>query len=80
MTTSKTLLRVGVPLVAIAAIAAVVIRMVSAQNAPAWITQDENWAANKQKLQAFGERFETSDALYEALEALRTIGALAIGH
>ena len=67
MTTTKTLLRVGVPLVAIAAIAVVVIRMVSAQNAPAWINQDENWAANKQKLQAFGERFETSEALYEAL-------------
>ena len=68
MTTTKAVLRVGVPLVAVAAIAAVVISMVSAQNAPAWIDQDENWAANKQKLQAFGERFETSEALYEALK------------
>jgi hypothetical protein len=64
----KTVLRVGVPLAAVAVLAAVVISMVSAQNAPAWINQDENWTANKQKLQAFGERFETSEALYEALK------------
>lgn len=68
MTTSKILVRVGIPLVAIAAIAAIVIPMVSAQNAPGWINQDENWNATKQKLQAFGERFETSEALYEALK------------
>jgi len=68
MTTRKAVLRVGVLLVAVAALAAVVISMVSAQNAPAWIAQDENWAASKQKLQAFGERFETSEALYEALK------------
>jgi hypothetical protein len=68
MTTRKTLLGIGIPLVAIAAIAIVVITMVSAQDTPAWIDQDENWAANKQKLQAFGERFESSDALYDALK------------
>jgi hypothetical protein len=68
MTTTNRVLRVGVPLVAAAVLAAVVISMVSAQNAPAWIDQDENWAASKQKLQAFGEQFETSEALYQALK------------
>jgi hypothetical protein len=68
MTTTKTVLLVGFPLVAIAVLAAIVTPTVSAQNAPAWINQDGNWAANKQKLQAFGERFETSEGLYRALE------------
>jgi hypothetical protein len=68
MTMAKRLLRVGVPLVAVAVLAAVFIRIVSAQDAPAWINQDANWAANKQKLQAFGEQFETSEGLYEALK------------
>jgi hypothetical protein len=68
MTTKRRLLGVGIPLVAIAAVVAVVIPMVSAQNPPSWIDQDENWAANKQKLQAFGERFATSEALYDALK------------
>ena len=65
---TKTVLRVGVALVAVAFVAAIVLSMVSAQNPPAWITQDGDWAASKQKLQAFGERFETSEALYEALK------------
>jgi hypothetical protein len=46
---------------------AIVISMVSAQDPPAWIDQDDNWPASKEKLRAFGERFETSEALYEAL-------------
>ena len=62
------MLRIGVPLVAVAVLAAIVISMVSAQNPPAWINQDENWAVTKQKLQAFGERFETSGALYDSLK------------
>jgi hypothetical protein len=68
MTTQKAVLRVGVLLVAVAVFAPVVISVVSAQNAPGWINQDQNWAANKQKLQAFGERFQTSEALYEGLK------------
>jgi hypothetical protein len=64
----KAVLRVGLPLVAFALLVALVISMASAQNAPGWIDQDENWAANKPKLQAFGERFDTSEALYEALK------------
>jgi hypothetical protein len=68
MTNAKLLLRVGLPVVILAAIAAVVIPRVSAQNPPAWITQDGNWTASKQSLQAFGERFDTSEALYDALK------------
>jgi hypothetical protein len=68
MTVTKVLLRVGVPLVAIAAVAAIVIPMVSAQHAPGWIDQDGDWAGRKQELQAFGDRFDTSAALYEALK------------
>ena len=46
----KTLLRVGVPVVAVVAIAAVVIPRLSAQDPPGWINQDDNWTANKQTL------------------------------
>ena len=65
--TTKTALRLGVLLIAVAAVAAFVIPRLRAQNTPPWINQDANWAANKEKLQAFGERFATSDAMYEAL-------------
>jgi hypothetical protein len=54
--------------VAIVAVAALVIPRLSAQDPPGWLTQDDNWAANKQTLQAFGERFETSQAMYDALK------------
>jgi hypothetical protein len=65
--TLKTVLRVGLPVVALAAVAAVVIPRLSAQNAPGWISQDDSWAANKEKLRAYGARFATSEALYDAL-------------
>lgn len=60
-------LRIGLPLVVVVAIAAYVIRMTSAQGAPGWIIQDDNWTASKAELQAFGERFDTSEALFAAL-------------
>ncbi len=62
----KRLLLIGLPIVALAATAYVVIPMLSAQGPPDWIAQDGNWAANKQTLQAYGDRFETSEALYNA--------------
>ena len=34
-----------------------------------WTVQGEDWAAKKAELQALGERFETSDALYAKLKA-----------
>jgi hypothetical protein len=66
--TTKMLVRIGVPVVAIAVVAAVVIPRLSAQNPPAWTNQDDNWAASKQTLQTFGERFDSSQALYDALK------------
>src|SRR6185295_12904336 len=39
-----------------------------AQTSPGWIAQDANWTANKAKLQAFGERFSTSDQMFEELK------------
>ena len=68
MTTRKTLVRVGLPIAAIVLVGTVVIPRALAQNPPAWIEQDANWTASKQTLQAFGERFDTSEALYEALK------------
>jgi hypothetical protein len=65
-TTARTALRVGLPLVALAVAAAIAFSRASAQNAPGWIVQDADWPANKAILQAFGERFETSEALYDA--------------
>jgi hypothetical protein len=64
----KNALRIGLPVAAIVAIV-VAMRMASAQDVPRWIIQDDKWAESKARLQAFGERFETSDALYEALKA-----------
>jgi hypothetical protein len=66
--TGKTLLRVGVPILVLAGAAAVIIPRLSAQRAPAWINQDDNWAANKETLRAFGATFTTSDALYDAFK------------
>jgi len=67
MTMRTVLIRVGLPLFVVAAIVALVIPL-TAQDTPRWVAQDANWAAGKQKLQAFGERFPTSDALYAALK------------
>ena len=66
--TSRTFLGIGVLLVVAATLGVLVIPRVRAQNAPAWINQDSNWTANKEKLQAFGERFATSGAMYELLK------------
>jgi hypothetical protein len=66
--TTRTTLSVGVLLIAVAAIGALVVPKVRAQNPPPWINQDTNWTANKEKLQAFGECFVTSDAMYDALK------------
>jgi hypothetical protein len=63
----KRLLSIGLAVVALGAAAYVVIPMMSAQDVPEWLPQDANWAASKQTLIAFGERFETSEALYAAL-------------
>ena len=60
------LVRVGLPLVLVIAVAALVLPMLSAQDAPEWINQGDDWATRKQELQAFGERFDTSEAMFAA--------------
>ena len=65
--TTKTAVQVGVPLVVLAVIAAIVIPRMSAQNAPGWLAQDDNWQQSKATLQAFGERYATSEEMFEAL-------------
>src|SRR5687767_7093074 len=61
--------RIGVPLALAIIVVALVMRMLSAQNAPDWISQGEDWVERKAELQAFGDRFETSEALFAALRA-----------
>src|ERR1700681_155334 len=64
----KTVLRIAILLVATVAVIGAVIPRIRAQNAPSWINRDDHWAANKEKLQAFGARFETSAVMYEFLK------------
>jgi hypothetical protein len=65
MTISQVALRIGVPVVVIGALVVAYPRL-TAQDAPRWVNQDGDWAKNKQALQDFGDRFETSEALFEA--------------
>jgi hypothetical protein len=48
--------------------AAILIPMLSAQDVPQWANQGDDWAAAKAQLQAFGERFETSEAMFAAFK------------
>ena len=61
----------GVTLMAVVVLgiaAVLVISRAAAQNVPGWMNQDGNWAASKAALQAFGERYPTSEAMFEALK------------
>lgn len=40
---------------------------VFAQDAVGWVDKDDDWQANKARLQAFGEQFDTAAALYDFL-------------
>src|SRR5678815_4655739 len=60
--------RITIALAVTAILAAVLMSRISAQKAPAWKNQDANWAAAKEELRVYGARFQTSDALYEALK------------
>ena len=35
---------------------------------PGWLNKGDNWPAQKQQLQAYGERFKTSWEMYQALK------------
>jgi hypothetical protein len=66
MPVKQLLLRVGLPAVLVAALTALIYPMVSAQDVPEWVNQDANWESSKAALQAFGERFATSEAMFDA--------------
>jgi hypothetical protein len=57
----------GIAIVVVTIIALAVISRAGAQNVPGWMNQDGNWTATKSALQAFGERFQTSQEMFDAL-------------
>jgi hypothetical protein len=78
----KSVLRVGAPLVLAAVIATTLAACGGAEQAAqapaatapapagmAWVNQGDDWAAKKAELQAFGEQFESSQAMYDKLKA-----------
>jgi hypothetical protein len=75
MTTKQGLVRIGLPLALVVAVAALVLPMISAQDVPEWVDQGDDWATNKQALQAFGERFDTSEAMFAAFRQAANGGA-----
>ena len=66
--TRKTFELAGVVVALAVAIGAIVVSRARGQNVPRWINQDGNWSAGKATLQAFGERFQTSEAMFDALK------------
>src|SRR5437763_11456232 len=66
--TKKILELAGVAVVIAVAIGALVVSRARGQNVPGWIVQDDNWTASKAALQAFGERYQTSEAMFDALK------------
>jgi hypothetical protein len=68
MSARTVFLRAGLPLLVAAAVAALVVPLRSTDDVPGWIPQDANWSGGKATLQAFGDRFATSDAMYAALK------------
>jgi hypothetical protein len=79
----KSVLRVGAPLVLAAVIATTLAACGNSEQAAApqaaaaapasagmaWVAQGEDWAAKKAELQALGEQFESSQALFDKLKA-----------
>ena len=68
MTARTLFLRAGLPVLVIAAVTALIVPLRSADDVPRWIPQDADWPTGKATLQAFGDRFATSDELYAALK------------
>ncbi len=68
MNVKQFVVRVGLPIVALGALAVVIYPRLNAQNVPEWMNQDDNWAATKQTLQDFGDRFATSEEMFDALK------------
>ncbi len=80
----KSVLRFGVPVLLMATLAACSPKEEPAAAAepaaarpadvPGWINQDDKWAETKASLQAFGEQFADSQALYDKLKAAASGG------
>ena len=66
--TKRTFEVVGAIVVVAVAISALVVSRARGQSTLGWMNQDANWSASKKALQEFGERFQTSDAMFDALK------------
>jgi len=66
--TKRTFEVVGAIVVVAVAISALVVSRARGQSTLRWMNQDANWSASKKALQEFGERFQTSDAMFDALK------------
>ncbi len=75
MTVRQLGLRLGLPLLLVVVLLALIYPMVSAQDAPEWMNQSDNWDTTKGTLQAFGEKFDTSEALFDAFRQAAGAGA-----
>jgi hypothetical protein len=65
---TRTILGLALIAVIVVGISALLVSRARGQNVPGWINQDGNWAADKAALQEFGERFPTSDVMFDALK------------
>jgi hypothetical protein len=65
---TRTILGLVLIAVIVAGLGALITSRARGQNVPEWINQDGNWSAGKAALQEFGERFPTSDAMFDALK------------
>jgi hypothetical protein len=66
--TKRTLEAVCAVVVVAIAIGALVVSRARGQNTVGWMNHDANWSSSKKALQEFGERFQTSDAMFDALK------------
>ena len=69
------LIGAGLGVAVAAVVALLLIPLLSAQGVPEWAAQDGNWTASKAQLQAFGERFATSEEMFQALRQAAGEGA-----
>ena len=49
-------------------IVALILPLARAEDTPGWLAQDADWTRHKTELQAFGARFPSSDAMYDAMQ------------
>ncbi len=75
MTVRQFVLRLGFPVGLAGVLAMLVLPRISAQDAPEWLSQDDNWAVTRQTLQDFGDRFVSSEELFDAFRRAAGTGA-----